>query len=156
MENIMNIVKYDKYDLDELFKWDSLLERLLNDNTKNEYKPIVNVDEDDNEYVMKIDLPGFSKKNLFIKIKNGLLTIKTRKNKLNKIKNRDFMKINKSLFCKLSNSSIVAFMSSSVSVSKARRCIKVPYSAIVSSFTSFSYILPNITFQPVGLLSFMN
>jgi HSP20 family protein len=67
----MIIIKYDRYDLDGLFNWDSLLDRLLHNKSGEIYEPAVRFEEDEEWYTLKMDLSGISKKNIHVSVKDN-------------------------------------------------------------------------------------
>jgi HSP20 family molecular chaperone IbpA len=78
----MIIVKYDSYDLDGLFNWDSLLDRLLNNKAGEIYEPAVRFEEDEEWYILNMDLSGINKKNIDVSVKdNRTIEITVRKYK---------------------------------------------------------------------------
>ena len=67
----MNIVKFDSYDLEGLFNWDSLLDRFLNNKTGEIYEPFIRFDEDEEWYILNMDLSGIKKKNIHVYINDN-------------------------------------------------------------------------------------
>ena len=75
----MNLIKYRPRTMD-LFNWDSILERFFDDGFNSGVRvPAVDVQENDKEYLMEVELPGLTEKDIEVKIENGILTISSKK-----------------------------------------------------------------------------
>lgn len=51
------------------------LDNWMNDDVEYTWKPSVDISEDDNSYIVSADLPGLTKKEISINVKDNLLTI---------------------------------------------------------------------------------
>lgn len=77
----MNLIKYRPITRD-LIDWDfdTLLDRFFSDShlVYNSGHPKVDILEDDNQYLIKADLPGFTDKDIDVKVDGDLLTISSK------------------------------------------------------------------------------
>lgn len=82
----MNDVKFDRCDLDGLFNWNSLLDRLLSDKTGNIYEPAVRFEEDDEWYIINIDVSEMNKKSIYAGVKDNRTILITAEKNIKRIK----------------------------------------------------------------------
>ena len=76
----MSLVKYSNGNVDTVF--DSMLNKFFNDDfglepflKTNVFKPVADVIENDNEYIVELMVPGFKKDNFNLELDNGVLSI---------------------------------------------------------------------------------
>jgi HSP20 family protein len=75
----MDIIKYQPRTMD-LFNWNSILDRFFDDGFDRGVRvPAVDVHENDKEYLMEVELPGLTEKDIDVKIENGVMTISSKK-----------------------------------------------------------------------------
>jgi HSP20 family protein len=73
----MNLVRYEPTTLSLLNSFDRLFDGIFEDRTTS--VPAVDVRETGTGWHMEVDLPGFSEKDVEVKLENNLLTISSRK-----------------------------------------------------------------------------
>jgi len=74
----------------DLFNWDSILERFFDDGFNSGVRvPAVDVQENDKEYLMEVELPGLTEKDIEVKIENGILTISSKKEESKEEKDKE-------------------------------------------------------------------
>jgi len=76
----MNIIKrrptaLDLFDLD---RFDRFIERFFED-TEDIKTPAVDIKEEKDRYIMEVELPGMTEKDVEVKVENGVLTISSKK-----------------------------------------------------------------------------
>lgn len=87
----MLLKKYDPFDT-SIIKFTNLFDDIFND-TFSTYEPLSDIIEEDNKYVIETMLPGFTKKDVNIKIENNKLIIEGERKldeKINFTKRRSF------------------------------------------------------------------
>ncbi|RKX96138.1 MAG: Hsp20/alpha crystallin family protein [Spirochaetes bacterium] len=77
----MNIIKrkptaLDIFDLDRL---DRFIERFFEDATEEVKVPAVDIKEEKDKYIMEVELPGFTEKDVELKVENNVLTLSSKK-----------------------------------------------------------------------------
>ncbi len=64
----------------DLFRGDSVLDRFFDDDSfLGNHRPAVDVREDEKSYVMEVELPGLSEKDIEVKVENNLLSLSSKK-----------------------------------------------------------------------------
>lgn len=86
----MSIIKYRPRTLD-LFNWDRVVDRYLGDFDHSAGWPAVDVREDDDNYLVEVELPGLSEKDVEVKVENGVLTIASRKDESREEKDEGYI-----------------------------------------------------------------
>ncbi len=74
----MNIVKYKPTDV-SLFDWDTVLDRFFEDPVFDTNIPAVDLKEENDKFLMEVELPGLTEKDIELKIEGNLLTISSKK-----------------------------------------------------------------------------
>jgi HSP20 family protein len=74
----MNLVRYEPNALD-LLSLDRVFDGFCTDDLCDTDTPAVDVREEENRYLMEVDLPGLAEKDIEVKLDNNLLTISSRK-----------------------------------------------------------------------------
>ncbi len=74
----MNIVKYKPTDV-SLFDWDTVLDRFFEDPVFDTNIPAVDLKEENDKFLMEVELPGLTEKDIELKIEGTLLTISSKK-----------------------------------------------------------------------------
>jgi HSP20 family protein len=87
----MSIIKYRPRTLD-LFNWDRVFDRYLGDFDHSAGWPAVDVSEDDDNYLVEVELPGLSEKDVEVKVENGVLTIASRKDESREEKDEGYIR----------------------------------------------------------------
>jgi HSP20 family protein len=87
----MSIIKYRPRTLD-LFNWDKVFDRYLGDFDNSAGWPAVDVREDDDNYLVEVELPGLSEKDVEVKVENSLLTIASRKDESSEEKDEGYIR----------------------------------------------------------------
>jgi len=77
----MNIIKrnpiaLDIFDLDRL---DRFIERFFEDTTEEVKVPAIDIKEEKDKYIMEVELPGFTEKDVELKVENNVLTLSSKK-----------------------------------------------------------------------------
>ena len=77
----MNIIKrkpsaLDVFDFDRI---DRLIERFFEDTTEEVKVPAVDIKEEKDRYLMEVELPGFTEKDVELKVENNVLTLSSKK-----------------------------------------------------------------------------
>ena len=77
----MNIIKrkpttLDIFDLDSL---DRFIERFFEDTTEEVKVPAIDIKEEKDKYIMEVELPGFTEKDVELKVENNVLTLSSKK-----------------------------------------------------------------------------
>lgn len=86
----MSIIKYRPRTLD-LFNWDRVFDRYFGDFDHSAGWPAVDVREDDDNYLVEVELPGLSEKDVEVKVENGVLTIASRKDESREEKDEGYI-----------------------------------------------------------------
>ena len=86
----MSIIKYRPRTLD-LFNWDRVFDRYFGDFDHSVGWPAVDVREDDDNYLVEVELPGLSEKDVEVKVENGVLTIASRKDESREEKDEGYI-----------------------------------------------------------------
>lgn len=64
--------------------FDHMIDRMFNDGwnykSNNSYMPSVDIEENNDEFILKADFPGFDKKNIELSIDNGVLNLSAKQN----------------------------------------------------------------------------
>lgn len=87
----MSIIKYRPRTLD-LFNWDRVFDRYFGDFDHSAGWPAVDVSEDDDNYLVEVELPGMSEKDVEVKVENGVLTIASRKDESREEKDEGYIR----------------------------------------------------------------
>ena len=87
----MSIIKYRPRTLD-LFNWDRVFDRYFGDFEHSAGWPAVDVSEDDDNYLVEVELPGLSEKDVEVKVENGVLTIASRKDESREEKDEGYIR----------------------------------------------------------------
>ena len=87
----MSIIKYRPRTLD-LFNWDRVFDRYFGDFDHSAGWPAVDVREDDDNYLVEVELPGLSEKDVEVKVENGVLTIASRKDESREEKDEGYIR----------------------------------------------------------------
>ena len=87
----MSIIKYRPRTLD-LFNWDRVFDRYFGDFDHSAGWPAVDVSEDDDNYLVEVELPGLSEKDVEVKVENGVLTIASRKDESREEKDEGYIR----------------------------------------------------------------
>ena len=87
----MSIIKYRPRTLD-LFNWDRVFDRYFGDFDHSAGWPAVDVSEDDDNYLVEVELPGMSEKDVEVKVENGVLTIASRKDESREEKDESYIR----------------------------------------------------------------
>ena len=87
----MSIIKYRPRTLD-LFNWDGVFDRYFGDFDHSAGWPAVDVSEDDDNYLVEVELPGLSEKDVEVKVENGVLTIASRKDESREEKDEGYIR----------------------------------------------------------------
>jgi HSP20 family protein len=74
----MSIIKYRPRTMD-LFNWDRVFDSYFGDSDYSVRTPAVDVKEDDDRYLVEVELPGLNEKDVEVKVENGMLTISSKK-----------------------------------------------------------------------------
>ncbi len=90
----MNLVTYrptenSLYNFDSL--WNRMLDGFLNDELVGWNAPAVDVHETDEDYVVEMDLPGRTEKDLDVEVKDNVLTISSRREEKNEDKKNGYL-----------------------------------------------------------------
>jgi HSP20 family protein len=78
----MSLVRYEPFNLlnrlgvSDPFAVDAFANKLSEDVTGNNWRPAVDIKEEDNSYVINADLPGIDPKDIEVTMEDGVLTIK--------------------------------------------------------------------------------
>lgn len=77
----MNIIKRKPTALDifDFDKFDRFIERFFEDTTEEVKLPAVDIKEDKDKYLMEVELPGFTEKDVELKVENNVLTLSSKK-----------------------------------------------------------------------------
>lgn len=86
----MSIIQYRPRTLD-LFNWDRVFDRYFGDFDHSAGWPAVDVREDDDNYLVEVELPGLSEKDVEVKVENGVLTIASRKDESREEKDEGYI-----------------------------------------------------------------
>ena len=86
----MSIIKYRPRTLD-LFNWDRVFDRYFGDFDHSAGWPAVDVREDDDNYLVEVELPGLSEKDVEVKVENGVLTIASGKDESREEKDEGYI-----------------------------------------------------------------
>lgn len=85
----MNIIKYRPRTMD-LFNWDRIFDGFYDDGFDGGARvPAVDVRENDKEYLLEVELPGLSEKDIEVKIEKGNLTISSKKEESREEKDKE-------------------------------------------------------------------
>jgi HSP20 family protein len=76
----------------DLFNWDRVFDRYFGDFDHSTGWPAVDVREDDNNYLVEIELPGLSEKDVEVKVENGVLTIASGKDESREEKDEGYIR----------------------------------------------------------------
>ncbi|MCK4925421.1 MAG: Hsp20/alpha crystallin family protein [Spirochaetes bacterium] len=87
----MSIIQYRPRTLD-LFNWDRVFDRYFGDFDHSAGWPAVDVREDDDNYLVEVELPGLSEKDVEVKVENGVLTIASRKDESREEKDEGYIR----------------------------------------------------------------
>ncbi len=74
----MNLIKYKPNKLD-FFDWDNLLDRFFDEPLFSTNLPAVDLKEEKDRYLMEVELPGLTEKDIELKIEGNLLTLSSKK-----------------------------------------------------------------------------
>jgi len=74
----MSIIKYRPRTMD-LFNWDRVFDSYFGGFDYSVRTPAVDVKEDDDRYLVEVELPGLNEKDVELKVENGMLTISSKK-----------------------------------------------------------------------------
>ena len=74
----MNLIRYEPKALD-LFNLDRVFDGYFDDDESTTTCPAVDVREEENRYLMEVDLPGLTEKDIEVKLDHNLLTVSSRK-----------------------------------------------------------------------------
>lgn len=79
----MNLIKYRPITKDVIdWDFDTLLDRFFSDSyLHNTGHPAVDICEDDNQYLIEVEIPGFADKDIDVKVENDLLIISSKDRK---------------------------------------------------------------------------
>lgn len=87
----MNLVRYRPRTMD-LFDWNRVFERFFDsDPVVDTRTPVVDIQEDDKGYSMKIELPGLNEKEIEVKVENNVLTISSKKAEEKEEEKKDYV-----------------------------------------------------------------
>ncbi|MGA2762001.1 MAG: Hsp20/alpha crystallin family protein [Spirochaetia bacterium] len=75
----MNLIRYSPNTLDLLDNVSSWFDEIFTEPVFGHSTPAVDVKETDSEYLMEVELPGLTEKDVEVKLDNNLLTISSRK-----------------------------------------------------------------------------
>ena len=87
----MSIIKYRPRTLD-LFNLDRVFDRYFGDFDHSAGWPAVDVREDDDNYLVEVELPGLSEKDVEVKVENSVLTIASRKDESREEKDEGYIR----------------------------------------------------------------
>ena len=74
----MNLIKYKPNKLD-FFDWDNLLDRFFDEPLFSTNLPAVDLKEEKDRYLMEVELPGLTEKDIELKVEGNLLTLSSKK-----------------------------------------------------------------------------
>ena len=87
----MSIIKYRPRTMD-LFNWDRVFDSFFGDHDYSIGRPAVDVREDEDNYVVEVELPGLSEKDVEVKVENHVLTIASRKDESKEEKDEGYIR----------------------------------------------------------------
>jgi len=87
----MSIIKYRPRTMD-LFNWDRVFDNYFGDHDYSVGRPSVDVREDEDNYIVEVELPGLSEKDVEVKVENGVLTIASRKDESKEEKDEGYIR----------------------------------------------------------------
>jgi HSP20 family protein len=64
--------------------------------TKGFWSPVIDIEEDNDNFIVKTELPGVTKKNIKISVRGNLLTITGHRKQESEVKNKTFHRIERS------------------------------------------------------------
>jgi HSP20 family protein len=67
--------------LSSFFNWTPMRHKSMEDMTVSEWSPLVDITEDDKEYLIKAELPEIKKEDLKVSVENGILSIRGERKK---------------------------------------------------------------------------
>lgn len=88
----MNLIKYYPESL-SVFDLDRFFDRFFYDFDDDHVRiPAVDVREEDNAYLLEVELPGLTEKDIDLKVENGILTISSKKEKESEEKKKGYIR----------------------------------------------------------------
>ena len=73
-----SLVKYSPLSLDVLGNFDRIFDSFFNDSTVRTSSPKVDIRETEGSYILEAELPGFTEKDIEVKVDDSLLTISSK------------------------------------------------------------------------------
>lgn len=87
----MKLVKYNPNTL-SLFNWDDIIDRFFDDDINFTTNfPAVDIREENDKYLMEVELPGLTEKDIELKVEGNLLTLSSRKYEKKEEKKKDYI-----------------------------------------------------------------
>ena len=87
----MSIIRYRPRTMD-LFNWDRVFDSFVGDQDYHVGRPAVDVREDEDNYIVEVELPGLSEKDVEVKVENGVLTVASRKDESKEEKDEGYIR----------------------------------------------------------------
>jgi HSP20 family protein len=82
----------------DLFNWDRIFDNFFEDSDYDVRTPVVDVKEDEEKYLMEIELPGLTEKDVEVKVENGVLNVSSKKERTEEEKKEGYIRKERRLF----------------------------------------------------------